>query len=109
MGGNQPTNRDTGRSPLTPSAREELERQGADGVSAARLAERGAPPSSGDAESVPAPGMPQADADEGFFGALGSAAGGSDDGMGIWLPILLALTVGAALAVALQRRRLNRQ
>lgn len=108
-GGNRPSDAGADRSPLTPGARSELERQGADGRAAAELAEREGPAADkGSAKPAPVQSLPQDDADDGLLGALGSAATGSDDGMGIWLPLLLVLSAVAALAaVVFQRRRMQ--
>lgn len=103
--GNRPTNRDTERSPLAPGARSDLERQGADGRAAAELAE-----SEGDKKSVPAGALPRGAGDSGgVAGTLGRATTGSAEGMGIWLPILLAVSAIGALIAVLLRRRHRRQ
>ena len=104
-GGNRPTNRDTGRAPLPAPARRALERQGTDGQAAADLAERTGPaPTQRDKQPAPAAQPPGGDRG-GALGALGRAADGSDEGMGLVLPILLALSAAAALAALLVRRR----
>jgi hypothetical protein len=104
-GGSQPTNRDPGRSQLSPAARKKLDARGADGRAAAELAERVDPASTGQAtQPIPARVLPRGDGGGGVLGALGSALSGGDDGSGIWLPILLVLATAAAVVVALRRR-----
>lgn len=103
-GGNRPTNRDPGRSPLSAATRARLEQQGTDGRAAADLAERTEPGK----QLSPGPAVARDDGG-GALGALGRAAGGSDEGMGLWLPVLITLGAAGALAAMLLRRRFNRQ
>lgn len=99
--GNRPTTRDSDGSPLPAGARAKLQRQGSDGDAAAQLAERGGADSK---RSVPQSLSDPTD-NEGIIASLGRATTGSDDGMGIWLPILLILSAAGALAAVLWRRR----
>lgn len=99
-GGNRPANRDLGNAPLSAALRQRLEREGADGLAAADLAERSGPLDASDGQAGASP-----DGDGGLLGPIARAAGGSGDGMGVWLAILLGMTVAAALGTVLMRRR----
>jgi len=105
-GGNRPSTSDTDRSPLSPGARAELERQGPDGRAAAELAEReGSAAGTRDKPPVPAVALPRGNAGgEGGVATLGRAVTGSSEGMGLWLPTLLALSALGALAAVMSRR-----
>lgn len=107
-GGNQPTNSNNGRTPLPAAARRALERSGPDGQAAADLAERGGADAAPQRQPPATAVTPRA-AGSGVVDPLRRAAGGSDEGMGLMLPILLAAgAIGAVMAV-LWRRRISRQ
>lgn len=100
-GGHQPTRRDPSNSPLSAATRERLERAGADGQAAADLAERSSPKP--DENDTPAVASPRGD--PGVVRPLVRAAGGSGDGMGLWLPILLAVVAAGALTFGILKWR----
>lgn len=109
--GNQPTNRSTDRSALPAAERRALERQGADGRAAADLAESVGPRAAARTDAAEASGtaaLPRADSG-GVVDPLRRAATGSEEGMGLWLPILLALGAIGAVAAVLWRRRVTEQ
>ena len=108
--GNQPTNRSTDRSALPAAERRALERQGADGRAAADLAESAGPQAARTDAAQPSgtAALPRADSG-GVVDPLRRAASGSEEGMGLWLPILLALGAIGAVAAVLWRRRATEQ
>lgn len=100
----------TERSRLPPSARDELAREGADGRAAAELAERGAGTQDDATKATPSEALKRGKADGGgTVGTLGRAVSGSDEGMGVWLPLLLLVSAAGALAAVLFQRRGTQQ
>lgn len=99
-GGNRPATRDSGGSRLSAGTRQRLAREGSDGRAAADLAARSGPQAD---EEEPSAAVSRRN--DGLVRPIVRAAGGSDDAMGLWLPILLALAAAAALAVVVLRRR----
>lgn len=103
---------------LPPSTSDDLSSLGSDGASAANLAQSTAPDSealrdrlaksNGEGnEAGSAPAAPQPSADDGSVlgDALNSVtATGEDEGLGIWLPILLVSALLIVVATALVRR-----
>lgn len=103
---------------LPPSASEDLNSLGSDGASAASLAQSTAPDSQAlrdrlakskgaGEETGTAPAAPQQGADDGSVlgDALNSVtATGDDEGLGIWLPILLVSALLVVVGTALARR-----
>ncbi len=108
--GNEPSSpADTG-SALPAGTEDDLLEQGSDGADAAKAAR----------ETDPGNGGKSSDGDEAIAGAgdgsggddgsgiaevVGELASGSDSGMGAFLPIVLVLAFGGALAVVVWRRR----
>ena len=90
--------------PLGSATVDRFNKGGADGNAAADLAGKTAPDSAALNDSA-AQAQAGSTADTGsVFGASGDSAG-SDDGMGIWLPIILALVLLGGLGYAWKRRR----
>lgn len=132
-GGNTPTNNngngsgggsDGGGSPLPQGAQEALAQQGSDGAAAANLAAETGPNrnatsgkqgggsggdgaggglSGGEGSSLSTPTKSDSGG-SGIGEVVGELAGGSDDGMGILLPIILGSVLVAAVAFVLIRR-----
>jgi hypothetical protein len=88
-----------GEGVLSPSTERQLQQLGPDGRAAARLAQATAP--RGDS------GTRGGNGDSGSaFGALSDAlSGAGDDGLGIFLPLILAAVAAAGLLFVLLRRR----
>jgi hypothetical protein len=96
--------------PLTPSAEEAIEEQGADGSAAVELAQSTGPDDGGGGDSGQGgsggDGLRGSDADSGLPEVIGDVASGSDDSdMGVLLPIVIGATLVAALAFVIIRRR----
>ena len=100
---------DDSSAPLTPEQVAAPEEEGADGESAAAPAQgNGADRDSGSGGD-PASQTPAAPADDsGVADVVGDLASGSDDGMGIGLPIVLAVAALAAIAFFAARRSRGR-
>jgi hypothetical protein len=120
-GGNHPSNtgggggepgEPSGGGSLTPSQIAALEAQGSDGAAAAALAQstgpdanRGAGGASNGAAAGDANGSPADDSGgSGIPQVIGDLAGGSDDGMGPVLPIILVAAAIGALGFLIVRR-----
>jgi MYXO-CTERM domain-containing protein len=107
-----------GQGGLDADTQRELESLGDDGEAAARLADRAARQSGGTGSSDKAPvrdGETGASADslDGTSGAglgtvLGQTVSAEDGGLGVGLPILLAVTLLGAVAIVVVRRRRSR-
>ena len=99
---------DDSSGPLTPEQVAALEEEGADGEAAAAPAQgNGADRdtgSGGDSANT-TPAGSGADDDSGVAGVVGDLASGSDDGMGVVLPIVLVVAALAAIAFFAVRRR----
>lgn len=90
--------------PLSPAQVAALEAEGADGAAAAALAQSTGPDRAQQGTER-SNGEPAGDSAGGSIpGALGDAASGSDDGMGVALPIILSLALLAALGFVVARR-----
>lgn len=113
-GGNDSDAGDSGddsSGPLTPEQVSALEEQGSDGAAAAALAQESG--GAGNAGSAGEPtdtssAAPSSDDDSGVAGVVGDLASGSDDGMGIVLPIVLVVVAVAAVAFFIVRRSRER-
>ncbi len=115
-GGNQPSSDDDSGAAagpssgggLPPSVVNDLEAQGADGAGAAKLAQSTGPDKGkGDAKDAAASTNP-GDSGGGVGEVLNQLAGGdgeSDGGMGVALPIILGVSLLAAVTLLLLRRR----
>jgi hypothetical protein len=122
-GGDRPRHQqdaDPGRSPLTANQAEALQRHGPVGAAAAELAALTAPRSEGGdgtrrGRGVDASGgqgvvaVPTASEEgSGLASVLDAVFGGLGGGMGIALPLILAASLGAAVALLIARRRNRR-
>jgi hypothetical protein len=86
--------------PLSPAEVSSLEELGADGAAAAELAQASGPRDDGGTPGVAA----SPDDSSGVADVVGDLAGDSDEGIGIMLPVVLALTLLAAVGFVLVRR-----
>ena len=108
-GGGKPTSgggddeNSTGGGPLSPAAVDSLDELGSDGTAAAELAQTSGP---GTAQSPGDSGGSDAAVPDETSGAVdvGNLAGDSGDGVGIALPIVLALILLAAVGFVIVRR-----
>ena len=109
-GGNQ----QSGSGPLTPDEVEALEAQGPDGAAAAEAAQATGPDATagvggedtaaGDGDGSSAAASDGESGGAGITELVGDVAGGSDDGMGPVLPIVLAVALIGAVGFLIARR-----
>ena len=97
---------DDSSGPLTPEQASALEEQGSDGAAAPAQESGGAGNASSATDSADtSSGASSSDDDSGVASVVGDLASGSDDGMGIVLPIVLVVAVVAAVGFLFARRR----
>jgi hypothetical protein len=93
-------------SALPAGTEDELLQQGSDGAKAAELARETDPNGAGGSGGGPTDGdQGVADGGSGIGDVVADLASGSDSGMGLFLPIVLVLALGGALALIVWRRR----
>ena len=92
----------TGQKQLPEAAAQELRGQGADGQAVEGLAEGTSPTGSGEGAGDEESGDAE---DDGAAAGVADAAGGSDDGMGFVLPLLIGVVLAGGIAFLVIRRR----